>query len=638
MFTDIVGFTALAQSSERDAMRSLEWHNELLRPFFARFRGREVKTMGDSFLVEFESALEATTCALEIQRALETVEPSIPGRPRLRLRIGIHLGDVIESGGDVLGDAVNIASRIEPLAEPGGICVTAQVADQVRNKVEAAFVRLEGPQLKNVQASIGVYRIVPSGQPQAEASTTTEPSPHRRLAVLPFTNMSPDPQDEFFADGLTEEIITELSRIPSLQVIARTSVMRYKNTSKTVREIGNELRVSDVMEGSVRKAGNRIRITAQLIDVGSEAHVWAERFDRELADIFAVQGDIASSVAKAFDLRFQPPSMPTRPSPQRVEAYTLYLRGRFLWNQRTVATVWEALHRFEEAVAIDPTFPLAYSGIADCYSILIDRRRIASSDALPKSRAAAEQGLRLDPRSAEAHASLGLVLTHSGDFTGAERELRAAISLRPGYAAAHHWLYLDLLSVGRAEEAGVEIAKAEESDPMSSAVLSMGAFQAWITGRNEEALRKWDWTLELNPVSDGATIHQISLLVLTGRREEAVRRLEAYRSGPADLLARLWVSCLCHALLGDRPQTEKDLSELAATPGGEFLSESVQPMTAALLGDLDRAYGILLGDPSAPDSFQRASFRYSPTLEAFRADPRFNELIRRWESALPPAA
>ncbi|MCI4348544.1 MAG: adenylate/guanylate cyclase domain-containing protein, partial [Thermoplasmata archaeon] len=525
MFTDTVGFTASAQANEARALDLRAKQQRLLRPLFAAHHGREVKSTGDGFLVEFGSALNAVQCAVEIQRVLGKHNLSTPDEATIRIRIGIHLGDVVETEGDVFGDSVNIASRIEPLAESGGICVTAQVFDQVQNKLDLRFERLGVPELKNVRVPIAVYRIVVPTENVANATSLVDPDLPRRMAVLPFTSMSPDPQDDFFADGLTEEIITELSRIPSLRVIARTSVMRYKTHPKSVREVGVELRVGNVLEGSVRKAGSRIRITAQLIDAATEEHLWSERFDRELADIFAVQAEIAGSVAGALDLRLHTPPAPSRSSPPNVEAYTLYLRGRFLWNQRTTAAVREALRRFEEAIAIDPNFPLAHSGVADCYSVLVDRGALPSRETIPKARAAAEKGLQLDPQLAEAHASLGLALSHAGDVPGSERELRAAIALNPGYAAAHLWLSLLLEGSGRTEAAWAEVAKAEDSDPLSPAVLNGAGVKAWVAGRNDEALGKWARALELNAVHDSATSNRIALLAVNDKREEAARLL-----------------------------------------------------------------------------------------------------------------
>jgi adenylate cyclase len=264
MFTDMVGYTALAQTDGRRALSVLERHHQLLRPIFPRYRGREVKTMGDSFLVEFSSALDAVEFALEIQRLLHEHNESSPDSWRIQLRIGIHLGDVVPAEGDVLGDAVNVASRPEPLAEPEGICVSEPVYGQVRNKVATDVVKMAPRELKKVRFPLDIYKITMPWEPTSPPlpASKTHPRGHR-LAVLPFTNLSPDPHDEYFADGLTEEVITELSRLPGLQVIARTSVVRCKGASKGVKDVGRELDVDLVLEGSVWKAANRIRITAQ---------------------------------------------------------------------------------------------------------------------------------------------------------------------------------------------------------------------------------------------------------------------------------------------------------------------------------------------------------------------------------------
>lgn len=630
MFTDIVGFTALAQAHESDALKLLDRHNQLLRPFFARFHGREVKTMGDSFLVEFGNALEATNCAVEIQLQLRQDLRTSAVRDRVQIRIGIHLGDVVDSGGDLFGDAVNIASRIEPLAEPGGVCVSGPVYDQVQNKVELRFERIDSPGLKNVQMPIPVYRVVLAQEPPPAGSIPTAVDAPRRLAVLPFTNMSPDPQDDFFADGLTEEIITELSRIPSLRVIARTSVMRYKSVTKPIREIGTELRVGYVLEGSVRKAGNRIRITTQLIEADTEEHLWADRFDRELADVFAVQDDIASSVASALDLRLRPTSPPVRAAPMKVEAYTLYLRGRFLWNLRTNQSVQEAIRRFQEAIAIDPNFPLAYTGLSDSYSILVDRGFLPERETVALARAAAAKALELDPRLAEAHASMGLVLAHTTDLRGAERELREAVALNPGYAIAHHWLQLILVGEGRVEEAELEMRTAEELDPLSPIVLNSGGILDYRAGRKEVALRKWERALELAPSADTVTFNLLSVLVLEGRTAEARALLKTYEEGLAPLASRLWVGASGYALLGDRPQLDRCLEGMRKLPEADQFPARWFGFIYAMSGDLDQAYAIL-GNKDHPvfGSF-RATVRVSPALIKFRADPRFEALVTDW--------
>lgn len=253
MFTDMVGYTALAQADEATALQVLERHNRLLRSVFPRYRGTEIKTVGDAFLVEFESALEATQCAIEVQRVLHEYNLSPPDEWKVRIRIGVHVGDVVQTDGDVLGDAVNVASRIEALAEPGGICLTQQVVDQVQNKIEAPLTRLPAASLKNVRFPVNVYKVVLPWESPGPTASIVAAGGGRQLAVLPLTNISPDPKDEYFADGLTEELISSLSHVRGLSVIARTSVMSYKTSPKSVAQVGSELGVDTILEGSVRR-------------------------------------------------------------------------------------------------------------------------------------------------------------------------------------------------------------------------------------------------------------------------------------------------------------------------------------------------------------------------------------------------
>lgn len=637
MFTDIVGFTALTQADEALALSLLERHHRLLRPIFPKYQGREVKTMGDSFLVEFDSALDATSCSVEIQRFLREYNLASKDTVRLQVRIGIHLGDVVHSNGDVLGDAVNIASRIEPLAEPSGVCVSQQVFDQIRNKVSWPLEKLASHDLKNVQVPIDVYKLVmPWEESEAPAPRAAQAGVHR-LAVLPFTNMSPDPQDEFFADGLTEEMITELSRNSSLQVIARTSVMRYKGTTKSVKEVGRELNVDVALEGSVRKAGNTIRITSQLIDTASEAHLWAERFDRELTDIFAVQTEIAQNVAGRLGVRLGKPAREATPSAEALSAYLLYLRGRFLWHRRTLPSVQQALRNFEEAVAKDPRLAPAYSGIADCYMILANNlEEIPWSEAGPKALAAARTSLDLDGNLAEAHASLGLALVHADFAWGqAEREFQRAIALNPSYAPARVWYFLLLGGVGRFEEARSQLTRASEIDPLSVIVMmNLSAFAAW-EGRTEEALRYLDNALELEPgFAEVVPQYRVPYLMNQGRKEEALaalRPMETIWAGQGDRVEETytWVPGSLLAIVGREDEARRSLERLLQLAERSYVPAEGIARVYAALGEADRFFEWHergLHDHSA-DPF---ALRFSPILQKMRADPRFPELYRRF--------
>ncbi len=468
MLTDMVGYTRLSQADEARALRLLEDHGATIRDSVETHGGRAIKGTGDGFLVEFPSALQAVSCAINIQRRFHDRNRAVAEGERFSVRIGLHVGDVVRRDDDVFGDGVNITARIEPLAAPGGICASAALRDQVWNKVKSPFVSMGPQRLKNLEAPIEVFRVaLPWDKTPQEASPASVD--RARLAVLPLTNVSPDPEDEYFADGMTEELIYTLSKVPGLKVIAQTSVMAYRETKKPIREIGRELAVGAVLEGSVRKAGERLRITVQLIDAASEEHLWAGRYDRELADVFEIQTEIAQSVAA--ELRgVLAPRAARRPT-ESLDAYKEYLKGRQFWSRRTKTGLHKALTHFEAAVAADPSFAKAYSGVADTYSILVNQGIEAAAAAHPKAREAAEQAIRLDPNLAEAHASLGLLALESDvDPAEAEREMRRAIELNPNYASAYHWLGLVLSVLGQDEEARVAMERALELDPLAHIV------------------------------------------------------------------------------------------------------------------------------------------------------------------------
>jgi TolB-like protein len=456
-----------------------------------------VKTIGDAFLVEFASSLEAVNCAGEIQGTLAGAKPAEQKR-KISLRIGIHLGDVIHTGDDVAGDAVNVAARIEPLAPPGGICVSAQVRDSVLNKARYRFVSLGTPKLKNVSAAIEVYQVSGFG-PTLERVLPGVQNLKDRIAVLPFTNISQDRDEEYFADGLTEELISSVSRTQGLRVIARTSVMKYKGTSKPVSEIGTELGVGNVLEGSVRRAGNRVRISVQLVDPADEDLKWSQQYDREISDILAIQSDISNRVADA--LRLQILGAPAAGTHTRSpEAYVSHLRGRQSWNTRTEAGIRKAIGFFEKALAEDATFARAYAGLADCYSTLALLEFIPPNDAYPKAKEAVGRALSLDPVLAEAHTSLGLIrFQYDWDWKGAEEEFEEALRINPSYAPAHHFFADYLKAMGRFDEALEEIGKAEELDPLNLAINTGVGHVLYLSKQYDRSIEQYKKAVDLDP-------------------------------------------------------------------------------------------------------------------------------------------
>jgi adenylate cyclase len=497
MFTDIVGYTALMQSDEEQAFKVLERHNHLLRPFFPKYHGREVKTMGDSFLVEFDSALDATKCAIEIQKYLHDYNSSSGEDWKIKLRIGIHIGDVIHSRNDIFGDAVNIASRIESLAEPEGICITEQVYDQISNKLAYDLEKIEPKELKNVKSSPSVYKVV---LPWERSSSLLAPHPakigvaNRRIAVLPFANMSADPNDEYFSDGITEEVIATVAKIKGIEVISRTSIIQYKKTTKALRQIARELEVDTILEGSVRRAGNRIRVTVQMINAALDAHLWSENYDRDFKDVFEIQSDIAQSVAGVMKSRLldEDKEEIERGSTMNPEAHMAYLLGKYLINRGNKEEQYKGIESLERAIKLDSSYAPAYAALSECYSYMAGQY-ISEKEGFERAKEYAQKAISLNDSLAEGHTALGLVaLQYDWDWDRAKKELVRAIEINPSYSYAHLWYGFYLALVLRADEGVEELLKAEELDPLSHIVLlNVGAI-LYSAKRYDEAISKFE--------------------------------------------------------------------------------------------------------------------------------------------------
>jgi adenylate cyclase len=627
MFTDIVGYTSIGQTDEPLALELLETHNRLVRGVLPNFHGIEVKTMGDSFLVEFESAIDAASCAIEVQRVLREYNRGSIDDRRVMLRIGIHLGDVVHRGSDVLGDAVNVASRIEPLAEPGGVCVSQQVYDQIRNKLRSPMTKIEPGVLKNVQFAVGVYKIgMPWDSPSETSAPTTKPtgSTKTRVAVLPFVNISPEPGDEYFADGMTEELIATASSITGLTFIARTSVMRYKGLTKGVEEIGKELNVGTVLEGSVRKAGSRLRINVQLIDVESQGHLWAESYDRELDDVFAIQGDIAKRVADVLKVRLLPSEVrqidrrPTKSS----EAYTLYLKGRHYWNARNREGLLKAIEYFELALVADPDYAQACSGISDCYTVLGDHKIMPYDQAFPKAKDYASRAVQLDDSSAETRTSLGASFQVFNEWDDSERELKKALELNPGYATAHHWYGLLLMRTGRLEEGLREALLAQELDPVSPQIKAFIGGLYNFMGKYDEAEEQLRESLELDPDLRSGRMILFEVYCHEGKLDEAEREVEdLLRLTNNDPYAR-GLRALVYVLKGREEEARRMIAELDGVPGS-----NVPVINAHLrLGDREKAIGLIQKEFEDHANWL-PELAFDRDYESVKSDPRILSIL-----------
>jgi adenylate cyclase len=637
MFTDIVGYSSLTQKNERLTLELLEEHRKIVRPIVTRYNGREIKTIGDAFLIEFESALKATQCAIDIQKTLHNHnQQSIPER-RIHLRIGIHLGDVEQRENDVLGDAVNIASRIEPLAEADGICISQQVYDQIRNKIDCPAEDLGPHKLKNIEYPINVYRVLPL---QENREITKISLDKKRIAVLPFLNISPDPNDAYFADGLTEELIARLSTISGLEVIARTSTMRFKGTGKGVSEIGKELKAGTVLEGSVRMAANRLRVTAQLIDATTEKHVWVQNYDRQLEDVFAIQTEVAQNVSAALETQLlteEREHIEKKPTGD-IGAYALYLKGRYYWNKRSRDTLEKAINYFREAIESDPSFALAYSGLADTYNLQVNHGYLPPVEGNPKIKEAARKAVELDGTVAEAHTSLGSILGREWDWIGAEMEFGKALRSNPNYATAHHWYSIHLLSVGRLDEAMRELKIAEELDPLSPVIHGWAGQLYFFARQYEIALKELDKQLDLDPSSGLAHYFRRDIYLVKGMFGEASAESQLWLSDlPPSLAATLEPSFrgLICAMSGRTEEAKRILwecEEKTEHERDEDIDEDVMANITIIhskLGEKDRALKWLerCFEARKITPFQ---VKLSPFFDEITSDPRFDELMKKF--------
>jgi adenylate cyclase len=631
MFTDIVGYTALAQRNESLALQRLAENRRILRSIFPLYNGLEVKTIGDAFLVEFSSVLEAVRCAVAIQRELEErrISSAAASDNFVQVRIGIHVGDVVHSENDIYGDAVNVASRIEPLAEPGGICLSDQVFQQVRNKIECPIVSLGRKELKNVQQPAEVYKVVTPWDRDASKYGMALLDRHR-VAILPMSNMSPDLGDEYFSDGMTEEMISAICTISSLKVISRTSAMKYKGTSKSVPEIGRELNVGSILEGSVRKAGNRVRIAVQLIDVCTDEHSWSQTYDRELEDIFAIQSDIAKQVADALKVRLlaTEKKLIEKQYTQDIEAHNLYLKGRYHWHNATEAELKRAIEYFKLAIEKDPKFSLAYVGLADSYIELCSQGCLDSTETFEKAKPLVMKALELDDLVPEAHATLATLLQdYDWDWDGAEKRFKRAIELNPNWSVVCHSYAVHLALRGRFDQAIAEIKHAQELDPFDIGIHDCAAETYRVSNHLESAISECEKELEIDPkfvpayIKLGKTYLQKSLF-----KEGISMMRKAVEISGGSTLARAYLA-FAYGVSGSKDQARAIINELVEISKKQYVSAFNIAVAYSGIGDKDDTITWL---EKAFETHAGGLFKINvdPMFDNLRNEPRFQELIR----------
>jgi adenylate cyclase len=692
MFTDMVGYSALAQRDDKLALELLEEHRQLLREIFPRFHGTEIKTIGDAFLVEFGSALEAAQCAIEIQRTLAKRNHDVGSDRRIELKIGIHIGDVMHRDGDVYGDGVNIASRIEQLAGAGGICVSMDVERQIRNALEARFEKFGSADLKNISLPMDLFRIVlpwESGTKAAPAVMANAPkkSPvavliallavigllsgawwivaHSRrdhinsvtesakalpaadakvpdqnsVAVLPFVNLSEDKGGEYFSDGVSEELLTVLQKIPGLHVAARTSAFSFKGKNATAQEIGQKLGVAHLVEGSVRRSGNSVRIAARLSRVDTGEELWSENYTRDLKDVFAVQAELAQTIVAQLRSRFASTDAGStakekiqaeveaaaKGGTKNVGAHESYLQGRFFLNRHSEKEVDQARAAFQRAVELDPNFALAWAGLARTHIWFCNYATEGGQEGfnahLAAARQSLEKALAIEPDLPEALSARSVIETNFDyDWKGAAETLRKALALAPEDPAL-------LMQAGNFAAVRGDIKQAQEFhrhavavDPVNAQARTFYASSLGSLGHFAEARAEYARAIELNPSAPNSHASVGLLYLLESKFEEA---LAAAQQDAAEWARLLVVSC---TRWSQKRVTESDaaLKELIGKYG-----ETAAYQIAELYGyrnDKDHAFEWLERARQQRDA-GLPSLRIDLLLKNLHGDPRWNAFL-----------
>ncbi len=535
---DVVGYSRLMGADEAGTLAALKHHRQaIFDPAVAAHNGRIVKLIGDGTICEFGSVVDAVHCALSIQRANGSLPDEAMHEPKIVLRIGINLGDVIIEGDDIYGDGVNIAARLEPLAEPGGICVSSIVNESVGNRIDVQFRDSGDITVKNIDRPIRVWKWHPDSAPdfgkpadgKIDPAHTAPNLATASIAILPFTNMSGDPEQEYFSDGITEDIITDLSKIAGLTVIARNSSFIYKGRSVDIREVGRELGVRSVLEGSIRRAGNRVRITAQLIDATNGAHLWADRYDRDLTDIFEVQDDVTRRIVGALKVTLGPTEREqiSDIGTSIIEAFDCSLRGRevLLGNPKTRGTFEQAKALFLKAIELDPNYAPPYAGLGFAYMFDYQNRWSDDPDAsLPLAKRYAEQAIEKNPKEPIARAVAAVAATFNGDLERAQSQISMALSLNPNLAMAYNIAGSIRMYAGQPLEAIPLMERAMRLDPASNGqYLHFLGLANLLAGKYETAAALFRQRIALVPGTDFSRSALVSALGHLGELDEARR-------------------------------------------------------------------------------------------------------------------
>jgi TolB-like protein/class 3 adenylate cyclase/tetratricopeptide (TPR) repeat protein len=631
MFTDLVGFSALMQDDEDHATATVRRHREVLDRHVRSHEGRILQFYGDGTLSVFPSAVNAVESAVEIQRELRA-DPAIP------LRIGIHTGDIIHDETGVYGDGVNVAARIQGLGIGGSVLLSAKVNDEVKNHPGIRTRRLGAFDLKNLRQPLEVLAVDVAGLavPGPADMPTAADTRRHSVAVLPFVSMSADPDNEYFSDGITEDVINVLTRLDGLKVTARTSSFAFKGQNIDIRDIGQRLGVGAVLEGSVRRAGDRVRVAAQLIDTQTGYHLFSKVFDRSLEDVFRVQDDISTAIVEELEVHLGQlnqgrPARELHGEGCNCDAYTEYLRGLHQFNRWTPEGARNSIAFFDRASELDASWaePLANKAGALVFLAAIGYR--SASEAYPEAEQAARRALELDPSHGAAHAVLGLArLFYDWDFEGAYASFQRALTLNPGSSRVHQLNAFYLQAVGELDESVRELETAYALDPLSFSTIAELARAYSLTGRNDDGFTLAREGIRLEP-SFRALREELAFIQLArGEVEAAIRELEELPRLTGDPYTSAGVRGYAYAVAGKRPEALSMLDLLirreAEQPGVSLHGDFAMIYTA--LGELDAAVDRL----ERFAAVRQAGAVYMsiwPHWEPLRSHPRFQALTAR---------
>jgi len=628
MFTDMVGFTSSAQRHEAEALELLREQEQIVRPIVGEFGGREIKSTGDGFLIEFSSALRAAECAIEILTRLHDRNAAEQAHP-IRLRIGVHVGDVESRNSDIFGDAVNVAARILTAAEPEGIALTEQVVPHLHNRLAFPVESLGTRDFRGVERPVPVYRVVLPWSGPGQVSVVRL---YPRVAIMPLRNISPDPNDAYFADGMTEELISVLGQVRELRIISRSSVDRLKGQDRPIQDIGRELGASAVLGGSVRKAGDRMRISLQLVDVASQEGLWTQTFDRQLNDIFAVQAEVGERTAASLRVRLlgSERTALTRPLTNNLAAYGLYLQGIHELHLPRKDNA-KAVGLFRKAIEEDPSFAAAYAHLA---SQLVGSIGETSSarEVVPEARNLIAKALDLDPQSSVAHmAKANLAMQGDLNWAIAEAEFRRAIELNPSDADSRLWYSLLLRALQRYSEAAEQLRTVIELDPLSRGAFALLVSVMRLTGDLEGAEQFTRSSLQgfLTPQEFHTTLaYSYSYGNHADEARQEIERASSLGGVTLDLV-------VIKAKFGDPGGARAMLEEAERKAVEGYVPLLNLASLAASVGDADKAIAYLEkdfldGDRGLWFTYQGISF------DPIRSDPRFVRLLERYN--LPTSA